>query len=75
MLDAVAADVTDPGAVGVSCNCLPCRFGNAADQPRRFAVYPTDQTVKGQFDLPGGGQQSSPLVDGRSPQTVSGSPQ
>ena len=30
--------------------------------------------VKGQFDLPDGGQRSSPLVDGRSPQTVSSSP-
>ncbi len=44
MLDAVAADATGLGAVGVSCECLPCRFGNAADQPRRSATYPTDQT-------------------------------
>jgi hypothetical protein len=44
MLDVAAADVTDPGPVGVSYDCLPCRFGNAADHPRRFAVYPTDLT-------------------------------
>ena len=44
MLDAAAVDVSDPGMMGVSCQCLPCRFGNAADQPQRSSVYPTDQT-------------------------------
>jgi hypothetical protein len=29
--------------------------------------------VKGQFDLRAGGQQSSPLLDGRSPRAVTGS--
>lgn len=34
----------DEAFSGVSCDCLAHRYGNAADQPRRAAVYPTDLT-------------------------------
>lgn len=31
-------------SVGVSCDCLAHRFGNAADHPGRRPVYDTDMT-------------------------------
>ena len=37
-------DITERNYVGVSCDCLAHRYGNAADGPTRAPRYPTDLT-------------------------------
>lgn len=39
-----ATGVTESNQIGVSCDCLAHRFGNAGDHPVRRPMYPTDLT-------------------------------